>query len=133
LAAFEPSLPENMPTMARKGRKSPCGAFFLLTSKASYKELCATAVGQGNIDVLGVAGPFGLVAPVDGAGFDRSLGHDLASINFIVWMQPAVTGSLGFCVCVPLARDCLIVTSDSTATSVSRLRKETPDSVFDAN
>jgi hypothetical protein len=85
----------------RKGRKSLCGAFFLLTSRGSYKELCATAVGQGNIDVLSVAGPFGLVAPVNGAGFDRSLGHRLSSINFIVWMQPCCTGLRGFCVCAP--------------------------------
>jgi hypothetical protein len=31
----------------------------------------------------------------------RSLGHGPSSINFIVWMQPAVTGSRRFCVCAP--------------------------------
>jgi hypothetical protein len=93
------------------------------------QELCATAVGQGNIDVLGVAGPFGLVAPVNGAGFGRSLGHGMSSIDFIVWMQPAVSGSRRFRACIPVGRANPIVTSDSTASLMSPLHQETLDSV----
>ena len=69
--------------------------------------------------MLGVAGPFGLVAPVNGAGFGRSLGHGMSSIDFIVWIQPAVSGSHRVRACIPLGRDCRIVTSDSTVSSMS--------------
>jgi len=77
--------------------------------KYSPRDLFCTDRPAGEFSLGDDPGPFGLVAPVNGAGFNRSLGHGLCSMNFIVRMQPAVTGSRGFCVCVPLARDCLIV------------------------
>src|SRR6516162_5864893 len=58
----------------------------------------------------------GCAAPVSGSGFGRSIGHGLSSINFIVWMQPVVTGSRRFCVCAP----------SSAAVSLSLATRERP-------